>query len=71
MNIGDFDKQCNLEMLFLEIKDNLKTECIGFKLDFMPFTHNDFKQRLKEVGFKILKNNYKDDEDFYYLVLEK
>lgn len=71
MNIGNFDEQSNLEMLFLEIRDNLKTECIGFKLDFMPFTHNDFKQRLKEVGFEILKDNYKDDEDFYYLVLEK
>jgi len=71
MNVTNFDKQANLEMLFLEIKEDLKTECIGFKLDFMPFEYKEFQLRLKEVGFKILKDTYKDNEDFYYLVLEK
>lgn len=71
MNIGNFDEQCNLEMLFLEIKDDLKTECISFKLDFMPFKYKEFQLRLIKVGFKIIKDTYNDDEDFYYLVLEK
>lgn len=71
MNIGDFDEQCDLEMIFLEMKEDLKTEAVGFKLDFMPFRYIDFKDRLKEVGFKILKDTYKENDDFYYLVLEK
>ncbi len=71
MHIGNFDERADLEMLFLEIRDDLSTGCTGFKLDFMPFRHDDFKMRLEEAGFKILKDSYKPDEDFYYLVLEK
>lgn len=71
MNIGNFDEQCNLEMMFIEIKDDLKTDTVGFKLDFMPFRYDDFKERLVNAGFKILKDTYAEHDDFYYLVLEK
>jgi len=71
MNLNGFDEPANLEMLFLEIHKDLSTECTGFKLDFMPFRHEDFILRLKEVGFHVLNDNYHNNEDFYYLVLEK
>jgi 2-polyprenyl-3-methyl-5-hydroxy-6-metoxy-1,4-benzoquinol methylase len=71
MNVSNFDEHADLEMVFLEIKDGVKPECTGFKLDFMPFKYEDFLLRLKDVGFTVLKDTYDYNEDFYYLVLKK
>jgi ubiquinone/menaquinone biosynthesis C-methylase UbiE len=71
MNIGNFDEVCNLEMMFIEIKNDLTTDCTGFRLDFMPFRHSDFIDRLETVGLKILKNTFNKHDDFYYMVVEK
>lgn len=70
MNITDFDVESYLEMIFIEIEDK-KTLCNGFKLNFMPFSHQDFIARLYHVGFKIFSDSFDISSDFYTVTVEK
>ncbi|WP_432405607.1 class I SAM-dependent methyltransferase [Wukongibacter sp. M2B1] len=70
-NLNGFNNISNVEILFVEIIDGKETKCIPLKLDFMPFTHNDFILILKECGLKVLKDNFHIESDNYSVILEK
>ncbi len=70
-NLNGFDERSNVEILFIEIINGKETKCIPFRLDFTPFTHDEFVQRLKDCGLKVLEDNFKYNSDTYSVVLEK
>jgi len=70
-NFSDFDERSYVEILFIEIVKDGDTSCIPFKLDFVPFTHMDFIKRVRNVGFEITYDSYKENNDFYYIIAEK
>jgi glycine/sarcosine N-methyltransferase len=70
-NISDFDSSSFVEILFIEIVNDTETKCIPCRLDFNPFRHEDFVERLKECGFNIVKDNFQLDADNYSVILEK
>jgi len=71
MNIIDFDVESDLEMIFIEIDDSQKTLCNGFKLNFTPFSHQEFIKRLNDLEFKIVEDSFNDSNDFYTVIVEK
>lgn len=70
-NLNGFDKQSNVEILFIEITNDKETRCIPFRLDFTPFKHDEFVRRLKDCGLKIVKDNFLLNNDTYSIILEK
>lgn len=70
-NLNGFNKISNVEILFIEIIDGKETKCKPLKLDFMPFTHDEFMLILKECGLKVLKDNFHIESDNYSVILEK
>jgi 2-polyprenyl-3-methyl-5-hydroxy-6-metoxy-1,4-benzoquinol methylase len=70
-NLNNFDECSNVEILFTEITSDKETKCIPFKLDFTPFRHDDFIERLKECDLKLVKDNFELDKGNYSVILEK
>lgn len=70
-DLKGFDKCSSVEILFIEITDDKETKCVSFKLDFTPFKHEEFISRLKSLGLKILKDNFRLNNDMYSIILEK
>lgn len=70
-NLNDFDKSSNVEILFIEIVNDKQTKCIPFKLNFTPFKYTDFIEILKACRLKIVKDNFKLNNDTYSIILEK
>jgi len=69
--LNGFNKRSSVEILFIEIINNKQTKCIPFKLDFTPFKYIDFIEILKACGLKIVKDNFKLNNDTYSIILEK
>ena len=70
-NLSGFDERSSVEILFIEIINGKETECIPHRLDFTPFEHDEFVQRLKDCGLKIVIDNFQADKDTYSIILEK
>ncbi|MHC1682214.1 MAG: class I SAM-dependent methyltransferase [Clostridiaceae bacterium] len=70
-NLNGFNNPSNVEILFTEILNDKETRCIPSKLDFVPFTHEEFIERLKKCNLKILKDDFNLDKGYYSIVLEK
>ncbi|MDP4094058.1 MAG: class I SAM-dependent methyltransferase [Bacillota bacterium] len=70
-NLNGFDVPSSVEILFVEILNGKETKCIPSRLDFTPFKHDEFVNRLKACGLKILSDNYQPDNDYYSIIFEK
>jgi len=70
-NLNGFNECSSVEILFIEIINGKETKCIPSRLDFTPFKHDEFVQRLIESGLKILTDNFNENSDNYTIILEK
>jgi SAM-dependent methyltransferase len=70
-NLNGFNQKSSVDILFVEIKEDQNTKYNKFQLEFVPFTYLDLINRLKEAGFKVIRDNYKGDNNFYHIVAEK
>lgn len=70
-NLNRFDERSNVEILFIEIINEKETECIPFRLDFTPFSHEEFLKRIEMTDLRIIFDSYDKDKDFYYVIAEK
>lgn len=70
-NLNGFKKSSYVEILFIEIINDKKTNCIPFRLDFTPFKHKDFITLINECGLRVLKDNFRVDSEYYSVILQK
>jgi hypothetical protein len=66
-----FDVNSFVEILFVEMDNCNKTKSIPIRLDFVPFSHEEFVNRLENCSLKIQFDSFKNDCDFYHIILEK
>lgn len=70
-NLNGFENRSNVEILFIDITNEEETKCISYRLDFTPFSHDEFIRILKNSGLKIIKDNFQLNSDYYSIILEK
>ncbi|MCX7921454.1 MAG: bifunctional GNAT family N-acetyltransferase/class I SAM-dependent methyltransferase [Clostridia bacterium] len=70
-NLNSFNIRSNVEIAFIEIIDGKETTCRSFRLDFTPFSHDDFIERLRDTGFEISFDTFEEHKDEYYVVAQK
>lgn len=70
-NLNSFNIRSTVEIAFIEIVDGKETTCRTFRLDFTPFSHDDFIERLRYAGFKITFDTFGEQKDEYYVIAEK
>ena len=70
-NLNGFNQKSSVDILFIEIKEDQNTNYNKFNLEFVPFAYLDLINRLRDTGFQVIRDNYKEDNDFYHIVAEK
>lgn len=70
-SFNGFNTVSSVEILFIEITENNKTNCKPLKLDFRPFTHDDLVSIVKECGLELLKDSFSIDTDNYFIIFQK
>lgn len=70
-NAFEFNKSSYVEILFIEIINDKETKSIPIRLDFLPFSHEDFIDRLRSCGFRIQYDSFQPEIDYYHIILEK